>query len=181
MGRPMNQKRGSMRTQEEIVTAMREEDDYFGFRGSTLIDYLEYDYAKQFLKDDFTERSDAAEVWATENRGIAGSYEDVCRVLVKSDIKTQMVVTADFGWLKLRDHRGLSMCRVLERMRAWLWLLGDEELLSFATDDANHPQYGAPILKAICEKYELPIPEDEYRRRMMSGERCGAAYECGCK
>jgi len=65
-----------------------------------------------------------------------------------------------FGWGKVRNHRGLSADRTILKMKAWLWLLGDDELEAFAADYANYPQYGAPILKAICEKYDFPIPED---------------------
>jgi hypothetical protein len=65
-------------------------------------------------------------------------------------------------------------------MSAWLWLLGEEELHQFAEDSKNYPQYGAPILKKICEKYGFPVPEGEAIANMSQGLSCSQYCEEGC-
>lgn len=87
---------------------------------------------------------------------------------------------AEVGWDKVLGHRGISAGRTVEKMTAWLWLLGDDEMVRFAEDDSNYPQYGAPILKAICEKYGFPIPDDPAARRMAVGRRCVPDCDEGC-
>ena len=65
-------------------------------------------------------------------------------------------------------------------MRAWLWLLEDEKLLGFAQASENYPQYGAPILRKICEEYDLPQPKGNWWQRMSEGEPCEPGCVMGC-
>ena len=87
---------------------------------------------------------------------------------VTADMKDYM----DFAWGKAEHHRGLSSMRSIEKMKAWLWLLEDYEMVLFAEEDHNYAMYGAPIVKAISEKYGFEIPESATLEKMVQGEVC---------
>lgn len=152
-----------MRTTEEITAYYRQEskNDPFGFEGQVLLPYLSAEQARQFLQ----EGADLSE-WAQEP-------------LTEEAVLNHMREYMAFAWGKVRDHRGISASRSVEKMQAWLWLLGDEETLAFAKNDDNYPQYGAPILKKICEKYGFPVPEGSDVENMARGQKCSAGC-AGC-
>jgi len=56
-------------------------------------------------------------------------------------------------------------------MTAWVWLLGEDELLT-RMEATPYENYGAPILKLVCEHFDWPIPEGEDLARMAIGEKC---------
>ncbi len=148
----------TLKTQQEIYDWYKQfaAKDIFGFTGEVLVAYLDYDLAKEFLKPETTK-----EQW--DEGFIPLSEEQVI-----SDMKYYM----EFAWGKVRNHRGISAGRSVEKMMAWLWLLDDDELISFIADENSYPMYGAPILKRICEKYNFPIPEGEDIENMSNGLPC---------
>jgi len=154
-----------MRTIDEIVEYYRLEQsaDFFGFVAEVLFPFLPFDKAKEWLKEDAT-----AEEW--------GEVEELTRESVLEWMRDYM----EFAWSKARNHRGLSAGRSVDKMRAWLWLLGDDELVTFASGRRNYSQYGVPILKAICEKYDFPMPADKGVERMAQGLPCCRDCNMGC-
>lgn len=155
-----------MRTQEEVAERFETSTSMFGFEKEVWISYLDYAHAKPFLKGEVTE-----EDWS----------KDV-KALDEPTVLADMRSYAAFGWEKIIDHRGLSAGRTVEKMCAWLWLLGTpqaDELIKFAEDEANYPQYGAPILSRICETYGFPVPTDAEVSRMQQGLPCHDGCE-GC-
>lgn len=162
-----------MRTQEEIVARIKEKmKESISFEPEVLFPYLSYKNAKQFLKTDRVAVVTTKEEWDRD----APKYT---KAVVLKEAQTYM---EQYGWPKCQEHRGLSASRTLMKMEAWAWLLGDDALVEKVEEvmSTQYAQYGAPILKAICEHYCWPIPDDEATQRMMRGEPCGAAYECGC-
>jgi hypothetical protein len=153
-----------MRTQQEIITHYQQESksDFFGFMADVLLPYLSAKQVKPFLKDD----ADLSE-WKQSP-------------LTDEAITAEMEKYMGFAWTKVQAHRGISASRSVEKMQAWLWLLGDEETLAYAKDNANYPQYGAPILMKICEKYGFPSPNDPGIRNMAMGKLCYFGCEEGC-
>jgi len=153
-----------MKTKKEIIERYRKikQDDLFGFTAEILLSRLSFDEAKEFLTEDAK-----AENWKAE------PFDEQT---VLAEMKSYM----EFAWSKVIDHRGLSASRSIEKMRAWLWLMGDDELLEYADVDENYAQYGAPILMKICEKYGLDIPQDESVKRMSQGLPCMENCDMGC-
>jgi hypothetical protein len=88
---------------------------------------------------------------------------------------------AEYGWPKASGHRGISATRTIQKMRAWFWLLGDDEVIDWCDDGDLYPMYGAPVLKRICEKYGWPIPTDDGVMRMIQGLPCDPDCENGCQ
>ena len=153
-----------MKTQEEIVKHIEEikDEDFFGFMTGVLVYHLDFEHAKPYLKEDVE-----ADDWTPDS-------------LDHNEVINQMAEYMEFAWDKARNHRGLSSGRSVQKMQAWLWLLGDDETIAFAKDDSNYPSYGAPILKKICEKYDFPIPEGEDVVNMGGGRPCSDDCCEGC-
>jgi len=149
-----------MRTQDEIVARAKAGDtqDMFGFGLSVLVEYIDADHIKPLLKEDADPKG-----WES----MAPTAENVL-----NDMKEYM----KFAWEKAQNHRGLSASRSVVKMQAWLWLLGDEDLVA----GVMYAQYGAPILRKICAHYGFPMPDDEYTKRMMAGLPCEDGCQQGC-
>ena len=165
-----------MRTQEEIAACCREKTAVdFNFWPNVLLCFLDYEHAREFLQPGFP-----ADQWNTRGNTCGGEAPRHDRVLVEADIPEQLAGYMRFAWTKVRGHRGISAGLSVEKLAALAWLLGDDDVVAFAEDDRNYPQYGAPILRYLCERYGLPIPDDEGLRRMARGEPCMAYCPSGC-
>lgn len=123
-----------MRTQDEIVARIkdRKDRDMFGFEVNEYVDYLDYAHAKEFLKDDTTQKQWEKEQAKTKTPG--------------ESIKDYM----PFAWEKANNCRGLSASRSISHMVAWLWLDGKDwpEL-------EDYQYYGKPQLVRICKEYDI--------------------------
>jgi hypothetical protein len=152
-----------MRTQDEILKRIKSTESMFGFNREVLVPMLAFENAKEFLTVD----SETEKKWKT---------------LTEAEQRDEMKTYMEFAWGKVSDHRGLSAGRSVEKMCAWTWLLGTDEQ-SAEIDrmaDVNYPQYGAPVLKRVCEIFGLPMPDDESILRMTRGEPCTPDCEMGC-
>ena len=58
--------------------------------------------------------------------------------------------------------------------------MGDDALVT-KIDATEYPQYGAPILKLVCETLGLPIPDKASLRNMMVGKPCVETCTMGCE
>src|SRR5216117_1530355 len=145
-----------MRTQDEIVQKYKDSSDLFGFEGEVLMAYLDIEHLRPLCKDG----ADLS-TWTPDP-------------LTREQLLQDMAKYMMFAWDKVRNHRGLSAGRSILKMKAWLWLLGDDVLLKFAEDEHNYPNYGAPILKKICDKYGagLTTPLNGRLLRMAEGRPC---------
>ena len=154
-----------MRTDEEILAYYEgvKDGDFFGTIGGELICRLPFELAKPFLKDEVT----------------SDDYTQIKKD--EATIRSEIAEYMEFAWEKALGHRGLSASRSIDHMRGLLFLLGDSELLDFANADDNYPQYGVPILKRICEKMGIAIPDDPAVSRMAEGRPCenGCVEGCG--
>lgn len=132
------------------------------WRAETLTEFLPFEKVRGFLP----ENAEPADwVHLTLDRGT-----------VVKEMENYMT----FAWGKVHTHMGLPASRSIERMLGWLWILEDFELVAFAEDPKNFPQYGAPILRKICERYGFQIPEIAEIDRMSQGEPCTTPCYHGC-
>lgn len=125
-----------IRSQEEIVNKIENlTDDCFGTKRYDLIDYLDYEYAKEYLEDGVS-----ADEW--------NNY------LTKREFKTpldEIVNYLPFALDKAESGRGLSAIRSLHHMEVWLWLIGDNDLINAIEN--NDSSYGIDVLNLIKNKY----------------------------
>lgn len=155
-----------MRTPEEIITEIHHRaDGFFDFTGEVLPQYLPFSHAQEFLKPEVT----------------ASEWDQMSKSPTPETILSDMRTYMDFAWGKVLDHRGLSASRSVSKMRAWLWLLGDDDLAAMCESEADYPQYGAPILKAICTKYGFEVPRGDGVERMAQGHACTSDCLDGCR
>jgi hypothetical protein len=126
--------------QEEIAAHAEfvSKSDMFGFELSELLDWLDFEHAKPFLKETATR-----EGWLEGGRPYEPTHDCVLKAL-----RDYM----PFAWEKANNNRGISAWRSLAHMQAWLWLLGETEAAARLRD---YSHYGKPQLRAICERYGI--------------------------
>lgn len=154
---------GTLRSQDEIVTHVeRRLKEPFDFQAEALIGFLDFDKVKHLLKPEVT-----AEQWAEDQDPYT-----------REGVIDKMRDYFEFAVGKATGHRGISASRSVDKMRAWVWLLGEDGEIDW--DD--YPQYGCPILKQVADRYEFEVPEldREAFERMAVGERCRDDCMEGC-
>lgn len=148
------------RTQDEVLARIKSvEHDFFGFRLEVLAAALDYEHARSFLEPETT----AAE-WAE------------CQV---TDIDAAAREYYAFALGKIRNHRGISAERSVEKLREYAWLLGRDDVVK-AMDAVGYPQYGAPKVAAFAAGFGLAWPDDEAMVRMSTGLPCVDDCDEGC-
>lgn len=149
-----------MKQQEEIAVALTDntfKGGLFEFHTEVLIDYLNFESAKPLLKEEFV-----AEVESGEEKW---EFKEPNRDNVLKDMKTYM---EEYGWPKVEGMRGISAGRTVQKMEVWAWLLEDAPLVE-KIKNGSYPQYGAPILNAICLHLGWEVPDSENIRSMIAG------------
>lgn len=123
-----------MRTQEEIVARINaiKDNDYFGFETGDLIDFLDFQHAKPFLRPESGKRD-----WTPQ----PNTRENILKI---------MQDYMDFAWEKANNRRGISASRSMSHYSAWIWLLGDEGKFGNLKE---YEHYGKDNLVAICKEY----------------------------
>lgn len=154
-----------MLTKKQIIEKAVASDSFFGFDRQVYATYLTFDQAKPLLKPDVKK----------EDWGRARSLSKV-----EADMKSYMI----FAIGKACDHRGISANRSVEKMQAYTAILELENQI----DWERYRNYGAPILKQICdlmgwqELYTTQLVEwdREPFARMAEGKKCRDDCEEGC-
>ncbi|AMM44243.1 hypothetical protein BJD78_gp73 [Arthrobacter phage KellEzio] len=159
-----------MRTQEEILKWARREiekpTDLFGAKATDLLELLDFEHAKEFLKEGTTEEV-WKQHWISDEAGIrdsAGKY-------------------FPFALEKAGSHRGLSADRATQHFAVWVWVIGtDEQYASYV--DTDYSQYGVPKIIKAAEVFgvreELDSLLDDELRRMATGLPCTPECMEGC-
>ena len=153
-----------MRTQQEIVDRLSAKgDEFLNFEPEVLFGFLDFEHAKPLLRDGSATEAE----WTKLTTG-ADSMEQA------------KMYMAEYGWPKALSHRGISAGRTIQKMTAWAWLAEDQKAIDI-TESTDYAQYGVPILKALCEHWGWPIPDDPAVARMAMGEPCepGCCNGCG--
>jgi len=159
-----------MKTQEEIVEYIQESDkrELFSTAFTDLVRYLDYEHARLLMKEGTTEE---------EFEELTGNQEQN-----SDEVIDRMRAYMVFALGKAKNHRSLSAGRSINHFCNWLWLLDDPMYTDIVEERIGYTNYGVPILKAICDRYEFDYPRDEtWFVNMSQGRHCGTVdYECGC-
>lgn len=151
------------RTQDEIVARIEavKDDDWLRFRREVLIPALDFEHAKPYLRDGVT-----ADQW----------HDGVRHEQIEAEAKDYY----EFAAGKIRDHRGISAKRSVEKLAEYAWLLGRDDVVE-AMDAAEYPQYGAPKVKAFGDGFGLVWADgDPELQRMGEGLPCVDECMSGC-
>lgn len=152
------------RSQQDILNRIAniEQSDFFGFGRSDLLEFLDFEHAKQFLVEEAT-----SEVWED-----ARAKGDSIYNLAKAKIVDYM----SFAWDKANSCRGLSAGRSIAHMQEWAWLMGDEKLIALV-NDTEYEFYGKPTLVAICEYLQIDWKQYDNNRWRNSEMQSGVSAE----
>lgn len=122
-----------MRTIQDILNRIKEveDDDFFGAIRSDLVDFLPFNEAKSFLKEDVTE-----DQWKPKE-------------LSREQVMKEIIDYLPFAWDKANNCRGLSAGRSIDHMEAYAWLLGDKEFDGLGAIEYEH--YGKEKLIYMSE------------------------------
>lgn len=151
-----------MRTQDEIVARIRAvaDTDLLGFRFEVLAVALDFEHARPFIVESAT-----ANDWTTLD---AESVDQSARDYYA------------FALGKIKDHRGISAHRSVEKLQEFAWLLVRDDVLA-EMEAADYEQYGAPKVKAFGAGFGLEWPATESMTRMANGEPCHPECDEGCE
>lgn len=126
-----------LKTQDEMVEFVKNMDDWHSaFTCSDIIIYLDFEHAKQFLKEDAIKRIEAGE----------SQWE--LQIPTREEVINRMKDYFAFAMEKADNQRGLSAGRSIMHYQNWLWLLNDTEI-----DTDHYDDYGISILMEIKNKY----------------------------
>lgn len=167
-----------MRTREEILSKYRESTEIFDFAPEVLSQFLDFEAMEPFLKEGSETQWVRGRLQTPEE---AGYYPITITdgTWVPPSDETALAMMASymkFAWGKVEDHRGISASRSVDKLSAYVWLLGNDALYE-RLKDIPYAMYGAPKLAAICKEYNLPIPDDEGIELMIGGSACSLYCE----
>lgn len=132
-----------MKSPAEIRNKLKEgfSNDVFGFGAGDILDALTFDEVKEYLKQEYVEKENAADEWEAN------------RLKTDDDVKAKMLDYLPFAWDKAEDHRGLSADRSIRHFAAWAWLIDDDFYNEIEyMYEHDYAPYGEPILTYISNK-----------------------------
>jgi len=100
------------------------------------------------------------------------------KLLNEKFVTEELLSYLNFAFGKAIEHRGISASRSVQKLTEWAWILGLDDLVEFAQDDSNYPNYGVPVLKKFAQHFNVIPPEEIVR--WPDGEPCGSSCTQGC-
>lgn len=104
-----------------------------------------------------------AETW--DRRSDRGEF-------TREDVLQRAQHYANFAWAKITAHRAQSARRSVGKYIAWMYLLGRDDLVSYALDPSQYGLYGAPIIAKICRAFGWHVPRTKRCENMIRGRPC---------
>ena len=126
-----------MRTQQEILQRFQEVEDFLGIQKVDLIAYLEFEFAKPYLREETIKKIESGEE----------KWE------VFTDPKKEILGYLDFAYEKAENQRGISAARSMLHFRTWIWLDDEEFYNKVIGLIDNYTNYGIPALDMISQHY----------------------------
>lgn len=108
---------------------------------------------------------------------VGGNAEDwKFKKLTEKTVVDELKAFINFATPKVIQHTSLAAMRGMDKLKAWTWLLDKDGEINWD----NFPNFGAPILKQICEKFEIPWPSNPVLNQMVKGLPCSPSCVRGC-
>ncbi len=126
-----------IRNQEEIKVRFQKVSDLFGTQKNDLINYMTFDNAKTFLKEEYVKEVEAGTV----------------KWVISTDPKKEILDYLDFAYNKAENERGLSAGRSMLHFKTWIWLDDNSFYGEIVDDIDNYTNYGIPTLNKIAKHY----------------------------
>jgi hypothetical protein len=124
-----------MRTQNEIAERLKvNDDDIFGYKAEALLEFAEYSaFVAAFARKPGISAADWFETQMPLNR---------------ETVLLRMADYMEHAWTKALLHDSIGSTQSVNKLEAWIWLLGDEEYERVwpKVEAAGFANYGAPRL-----------------------------------
>jgi hypothetical protein len=142
-----------MRKQEEIAEKCKTfgESLIGSMVVSDLLVYLDFEHAKEFLKEGIT-----AADWNGD-----GDEDAIGRQYTRENVLKEMADYVCFAFEKMDGQRGISSARAIAHYQCWLFLLGEEdEHAARLIELAEYVDgYGQGFMHEVCDAYGFVKPE----------------------
>jgi len=139
-----------LRNEQEIIEKFKKEiqsANPFNFKPEVMLDYMSFENAKSFLKEDFVKEVEAGTKQYHHINTIKEAVQDFIDYMV-------------FAWGKALHQRGLSAGRSVDKLSAWLWLLKRDDLADLIVREDLYKPYGSPALIKVCEALNINVPKE---------------------
>ena len=123
------------------------DNDLFGFMKQVWLEALSYEDGLPFWSDEYKNLVATGETEHTFCEWIIDTTQDFLDYLV-------------FGFWKALDERGISAGRTIQKLSAWLLLLGREDLAAEVDDSEFYNPYWIPALIKLCIELSIPYPKE---------------------
>ena len=119
----------------------REKRDFFGFEVKEYLQYTDWDFMKDKVKD------------GLEEKDLGKFFMEIDKNSILKQIEDYM----SFAWDKANGYRGISSSRSICHFIGWIWLSGAKDFaLEIELDfENNYEYYGKDILVKICKYYKI--------------------------
>jgi hypothetical protein len=124
-----------------------EEGSFFGFEREVYIAHLPFEEAKKYFKKEYVEKIESGQDLYRYVENIYETTQDMLDYLI-------------FGYMKALNQRGISASRTINKMAAYMFILGREDLEKLVSDENLYSPYGMPALVALTEALGLEVPDN---------------------
>lgn len=132
---------------EEKAVEIFSGNSFFGFDKEVAADFLSFDKVKHIYKDEYVKLVESGEKEYKQIVDIKEAAQDFLDYMV-------------FAWMKALDERGISASRSIQKLSAWMKILGRSDIADTLDDDDLYNPYGRPALRASCDKLDISYPDD---------------------
>lgn len=135
------------RTVSEIQDRMRDaQASFLDFSSEVYPKFLSVEDSREFFKEEYFDKVASGELEIPPIPSLEEAAQDFLDYM-------------NFAWGKAEDERGISATRSVQKLGAYLWLFGRDDLRRLIDDDELYNPYGAPALIAVCEEMDIDVPD----------------------
>lgn len=84
------------------------------------------------------------------------------------------------AWEKAGQHDSHFAAGAIEKLKVWLYMMGEDGVLHFVDAPQNFRNMGCPVFFRVAEYFDLGLPEDGRLLNMAHGLPCRERCEDGC-
>ncbi len=120
--------------------------DMFGFAVEVVVDYVPFDKAERFYKQEFRDAVSAGEEDAPPAPDLLRNVRGFLDYM-------------SFAWEKATHQRGISAMRSVVKLSVHMAGLSRPDLADVLLDEGRYEPYGAPALIEVCDALGITVPD----------------------
>ena len=138
--------RNKLSINKDAARAIIEIETVFGFGRKIATRFLSFEEAKDQFSDEYV-------------KAVESGKEKFHQVVDVNEATQDFLDYMVFAWMKANDERGLSAGRSIEKLSAWMEILGRKDISDVLNDEDLYPNYGKPALRKACEMLGIQCPD----------------------